>query len=425
MESFINELTEEYKLNSSYRYMLEECFLKIRPYWEKIDAQAFLNQLKVLRAFKKHNASDFHLNGSTGYGYGDVGRDVLEKIWADMFQAEKALVRSQIVSGTHAIALCLFGVLRPGDEMVSISGKPYDTLKKIIGKNNEPGTLAELNIRHRIVELTANGDFDYKAIKKIVTNKTKMVCIQRSRGYSWRNSLDINKIRGAISFIKSIDEKIICFVDNCYGEFVEEIEPIEAGADLAAGSLIKNPGGGIAPRGGYVMGKKDLVEKAGYRLTAPGIAGEVGSALEFNRMAYQGVFLAPMITQQALKGAVFASQVLSDLGYEVSPGPQETRTDIIQAVKLNSPHKMKLFCQGIQNASPLDAHFTPQESFLPGYEDAVIMAGGTFIQGSSIELSADGPMREPYIVYLQGGLSTAHVIIGLVSALTKMESLHG
>lgn len=421
MQQFINILEKKFKLSPEVSHLFTKCFLKVQTSWQKIDENTAINQLKILNAFQTFNVSDFYLNGSTGYGYGDIGRDVLESIWADIFNTEKALVRSQIVSGTHAIALCLFGVLRPNEEFVSITGTPYDTLLKVIGTKKEPGTLSELNILHKVVDLDDEGEFNWDAIGKTVTRDTKMVCIQRSRGYSWRPSISIKQIKKAINFIKSINPNIICFVDNCYGEFVELLEPSDVGADLVAGSLIKNPGGGIAPRGGYVVGKEELVNLVSCRLTAPGIAGEVGSSLDFNRLAYQGLFFAPLIVQQALKGAIFAAQLLSDLGYSVSPQGDEKRTDIIQGIKLESPEKMRLFCKGIQKASPIDAHVRPEESFLPGYKDPIIMAGGTFIQGSSIELSADGPIREPYIIYLQGGLSLPHILIGLASALKEMD----
>ncbi|KJS22387.1 MAG: hypothetical protein VR72_06245 [Clostridiaceae bacterium BRH_c20a] len=421
MREFFNMLKNEYHLSAQLAELFEICYKKVQPYWQNNSEVTSMNQIKILRGFQKYNVSDFYLNGSTGYGYGDIGRDIFENIWADIFNAEKALVRSQIVSGTHAIALCLFGNLKPEDEFISITGTPYDTLQKIIGTNGETGTLSELKIVHKIVDLKDDGDFNWDIIEKTINKNTKMVCIQRSRGYSWRPSLRIGKIRTAINFIKSINPKIICFVDNCYGEFVEYLEPTDVGADLIAGSLIKNPGGGITPRGGYVLGKEELVYRASCRLTAPGIAGEVGSSLDFNRLAYQGLFLAPLITEQALKGAVFAAELFDGLGYAVSPLSGESRTDIIQGIKLGSPQKMRLFCKGIQKASPIDSHVTPEESLLPGYQDPVIMAGGTFIQGSSIELSADGPIREPYIIYLQGGLALSHVLIGLAEAIKEMD----
>ena len=392
----------------------------VQPYWMTVNNNTATAQIKILNAFQKNQASDFHLNGSTGYGYGDTGRDILELIWADIFKAEKALVRSNIASGTHALALCLFGILLPGDTFVSISGEPYDTLQTIIGRNKEMGTLSELGIHHKVVELV-NDEFDFDGIAKTVTPDTKMVCIQRSRGYNWRKSLTIAQIEEAIAFVKNINPEIIVFVDNCYGEFVELKEPLEIGADLIAGSLIKNPGGGLAPRGGYVAGKAHLVDRAAARLTAPGIAEDVGSALDFNRLAYQGLFMAPLIVEQSMKGAIFAAQLLAQLGYKVSPAADAVRTDIIQAIQLDEPDNVRKFCRGIQMASPLDAHVTPYDAELPGYDDPVIMAGGTFVQGSSIELSIDGPMREPYIVYMQGGLSVAHVIAGVVAAVGQME----
>ena len=420
MNDYFSSLQNKYHISDGLMEQIVQAYEKVQPYWQSVGNQTWTAQIKILNAFQKHQASDFHLNGSTGYGYGDTGRDILELIWADIFKAEKALVRSNIASGTHALALGLFGNLLPSDTFVSISGAPYDTLQTIIGHDREAGTLSELGVQHRIVELV-EGDFDFDGIAKTVTPGVKMVCIQRSRGYSWRKSLSISKIAKAIDFVKQIDPNIICFVDNCYGEFVELQEPLEVGADLIAGSLIKNPGGGLAPRGGYVAGRADLVDRAAVRLTAPGIAEDVGSALDFNRLAFQGLFMAPLIVEQAMKGAIFAAQLLSQLGYKVSPEADAPRTDIIQAIQLDEPDAVRHFCKGIQMASPLDAHVTPYDVELPGYDDPVIMAGGTFVQGSSIELSIDGPMREPYIVYMQGGLSVAHVIAGVVAAVGQME----
>ena len=420
MNDYFSSLQNKYHISDGLMEQIVQAYEKVQPYWQSVGNQTWTAQIKILNAFQKHQASDFHLNGSTGYGYGDTGRDILELIWADIFKAEKALVRSNIASGTHALALGLFGNLLPSDTFVSISGAPYDTLQTIIGHDREAGTLSELGVQHRIVELV-EGDFDFDGIAKTVTPGVKMVCIQRSLGYSWRKSLSISKIAKAIDFVKQIDPNIICFVDNCYGEFVELQEPLEVGADLIAGSLIKNPGGGLAPRGGYVAGRADLVDRAAARLTAPGIAEDVGSALDFNRLAFQGLFMAPLIVEQAMKGAIFAAQLLSQLGYKVSPEADAPRTDIIQAIQLDEPDAVRRFCKGIQMASPLDAHVTPYDAELPGYDDPVIMAGGTFVQGSSIELSIDGPMREPYIVYMQGGLSVAHVIAGVVAAVGQME----
>lgn len=420
MKEYFLSLKDKYHISDALMEEIYKAYDAVQPYWMPVCSNTAAAQIKILNAFQKNQASDFHLNGSTGYGYGDTGRDILELIWADIFKAEKALVRSNIASGTHALALCLFGILLPGDTFVSISGEPYDTLQTIIGRNREMGTLSELGIHHKMVELV-NDEFDFDGIAKTVTPDTKMVCIQRSRGYNWRKSLTIAQIEEAIAFVKNINPEIICFVDNCYGEFVELKEPLEIGADLIAGSLIKNPGGGLAPRGGYVAGKAHLVDRAAARLTAPGIAEDVGSALDFNRLAYQGLFMAPLIVEQSMKGAVFAAQLLTQLGYKVSPSADAVRTDIIQAIQLDEPDNVRKFCRGIQMASPLDAHVTPYDAELPGYDDPVIMAGGTFVQGSSIELSIDGPMREPYIVYMQGGLSVAHVIAGVVAAVGQME----
>ena len=420
MNDYFSSLQNKYHISDGLMEQIVQAYEKVQHYWQSVGNQTWTAQIKILNAFQKHQASDFHLNGSTGYGYGDTGRDILELIWADIFKAEKALVRSNIASGTHALALGLFGNLLPSDTFVSISGAPYDTLQTIIGHDREAGTLSELGVQHKVVELV-DDDFDFDGIAKTVTPDVKMVCIQRSRGYSWRKSLSISKIAKAIDFVKQIDPNIICFVDNCYGEFVELQEPLEVGADLIAGSLIKNPGGGLAPRGGYVAGRADLVDRAAARLTAPGIAEDVGSALDFNRLAFPGLFMAPLIVEQAMKGAIFAAQLLSQLGYKVSPEADAPRTDIIQAIQLDEPDAVRRFCKGIQMASPLDAHVTPYDAELPGYDDPVIMAGGTFVQGSSIELSIDGPMREPYIVYMQGGLSVAHVIAGVVAAVGQME----
>ena len=420
MESYFKALQEKYDISAELLQLMQECYQESQKSWGRINEITSYNQLKVLNAFQKNQAGDFHLNGSTGYGYGDVGRDLFEKIWADVFKAERALVRASILSGTHAIAIARLGVLEPGDEFVSISGMPYDTLQKVIGHDKEPGTVAAMGAKHIVVDLK-DDDFDYPAIAQAVHKDTKMVCIQRSRGYSWRKSLTNEKIARAAKFVKEIDENIIIFVDNCYGEFVELKEPLEVGCDLIAGSLIKNPGGALAPRGGYVAGREDLVELASIRLSAPGIAGEVGSALDFNRLAYQGLFMAPLIVEQALKGAVYASCLLEKMGYDVSPRYDEERADIIQAIKLGSADKIRAYCRGIQKASPLDAYVTPYDTPLPGYEDPIIMAGGTFIQGSSIELSVDAPIREPYIAYMQGGISLAQVIAGVAAAAGEME----
>ncbi len=414
---FLKELINDLNLPKRYENIIFESFNESKIIFNDIEETTGLNQYKVLKAFQKNKATDFHLNGSTGYGYGDTGRETLEEIYKDIFKAEKAIVRSNIVSGTHALAIILFGLLKPGDSFLSISGTPYDTLLKIIGKNKKPGTLNELDIKHDCIDLTKESAFDYSKIaEKLNAKKYPLICIQRSKGYSSRKSILIEDIQKVCSFIKEISPKTIIFVDNCYGEFVELNEPIEAGADIIAGSLIKNPGGGLALRGGYVAGKEEYVIKASYRLTAPGIHEDVTSALDFNRTAFQGLFMAPLIVEQALKGAVFSSILFSKLGFETAPSGNEKRTDIVQGIILKNPELLKEFCNAVQSSCPLDSFVRPTASQLPGYDDAVIMAGGTFIQGSSIELSVDGPTREPYTAYLQGGLSFYHVVVAAIKA---------
>lgn len=388
---------------------------------QKICKQAENNHYKVLAAFQDLQVSDFYFQESTGYGYGDTGRDMLEQLYAQIFGAESALVRPQIVSGTHAIALCLFGLLRPGDEVLSVTGEPYDTLGQVMGDRvQQDGSLKEWGISHQIIPLGTDGLPDHDAIKKAITSKTKMVAIQRSRGYSLRPSLSINEIEVLIKTIKKVKTDLVCFVDNCYGEFVEDEEPTQVGADVIAGSLIKNPGGGIAPAGGYIAGKGDLVEKIGNRLTAPGLGAELGCSLSAKRLYYQGLFLAPQAVAEALQGAVLGAKLFSDLGFAVSPHWNEARTDTIQAITLGSKELLLAFCQGLQKGSPVDAYITPEPSTMPGYDVPVIMAGGTFIQGSTIELSADGPLREPYAVYMQGGLSYPYIKAALLTVLEMM-----
>lgn len=397
---------------------------KIRPVVGKIQQQAFNNHRKVLAAFAQEKVSDYHLKGSTGYGYGDQGREVLERVMARVLGAEAALVRSQIVSGTHAIALALFGVLRPGDELLCVTGNPYDTLEEVIGlKGRAAGSLTDWGVTYRQVELLPGGMPDLEAIGEAISEKTRMVAIQRSRGYSWRPSLDIERLKELIAFIKGVKNDVVVFVDNCYGELVEAQEPTEVGADLIAGSLIKNLGGGLAPTGGYVAGREELVKLAANRWTAPGIGGAVGASLDLNRQLFQGLFLAPHVVGEALQGAVFTSGFFAELGFQVSPQYDELRTDLIQAIKLGSRELLQAFCRGLQQASPVDAHVVPEPWAMPGYQDQVIMAGGTFVQGSTIELSADGPMREPYAVYLQGGLCREHVKLGALLAAENVLSL--
>lgn len=378
------------------------------------------NLKKVLTTFRKHKISDLHLQSSTGYGYNDVGREGLEAVYAEIFCGEDALVRHQIVSGTHAITLCYFGNLLPGDELLAV-GKPYDTLHKVIGSDKkEMGTLQELGIKYREVPLENDGSISLDALLEAISPETRMISLQRSKGYQWRPSLTIEEISRIAKSIKIEWPNLIVFVDNCYGEFVEEREPLEVGADLIAGSLIKNPGGGIAPCGGYIVGRKDLVERAAARLTAPGIGKEIGPSLGNNRLFYQGLFNAPHIVGEALWGAVFTASLCSGLGLDVMPYPNGHRTDIIQAIRMGNRERIIAFCRGIQRYSPIDSHVTPEAWDMPGYEDQVIMASGAFVQGSSIELSADAPMREPYIVYMQGGTSRQHVKLAVTETIKDM-----
>jgi len=395
----------------------------VQPYFTVVDEISEKNTVKVLNAFRKHKVADYHFRTTSGYAYNDAGREKLEAVWADICGAEKALVRTQFVSGTHALATVLFGILRPGDELLSLTGAPYDTMQTVIGHTSfSPGSLKEFNIDYSELPMIHSG-VDIKNIAALMKANTKMVLIQRSRGYSMRSPLTIEEIEEICSHVKSIKPDCVCFVDNCYGEFVDILEPTAVGADIMAGSLIKNPGGGIAPTGGYIVGTKQLVEQAAYRMTAPGIGDEVGASLVDNRLLFQGFFMAPHVTAQAVKGAIFASAFFSLLGYNTLPRAEARRNDIIQAIELGSPEKMIAFCQGIQKFSPIDAHVRPEPSGMPGYSDPVIMAAGTFIQGASIELSADGPMRPPYIVYLQGGLTFEHAMIGIMGAGTELLDL--
>lgn len=390
--------------------------------FDAIESVREYNQYKVIKAMQDHGLSDSHFAGSTGYGYGDRGREVLDAIYADVFGAEDAIVRIQLVSGTQALAVCMYGNLRPGDQLVSITGKPYDTLEEVIGiRGMGAGSLAEFGISYRQVELNADGSIDLESAAKALSPETKMVLIQRSRGYDIRPALKIEDIRKAISYIKRIRNDIIVLVDNCYGEFVEEQEPAEAGADLIAGSLIKNPGGGLAPTGGYIAGKKEFVEKAAFRLTTPGLGREVGATLGSSRMLAQGLFLSPHVVAESLKGAVLCSVIMKKLGFETSPQPEDKRSDIIQAIRFGNPEAMIAFCQGIQKGSPVDAFVTPEPWDMPGYDSPVIMAAGAFVQGSSIELSADAPLKPPYIAYIQGGLVYEHVKLGILTAIKYMS----
>lgn len=394
---------------------------KLKKRFEEIDHIVECNQLKVLSALQKHKLSDIHFSGTTGYGYNDAGRETLEKVYAEIFGTEAALVRAQITCGTHALALALMSNLRPGDELISPVGKPYDTMEEIIGIRPSKGSLAEYGITYKQVELLEDGSFDYESIKNAISDKTKMATIQRSKGYLTRPTFSVAQIGELIAFIKKINPEIICMVDNCYGEFVELTEPSNVGADMVVGSLIKNPGGGLAPIGGYICGTKNCVENAYYRLTSPGLGSEVGATLDVNRSFFQGLFQAPQVVGGALKGAIFAANIYERLGYHCVPNGTESRHDIIQAVTFQDPDKVIAFCEGIQYAAPVDSHVTPTPWPMPGYDCDVIMAAGAFISGASIELSADAPMHEPYSVYFQGGLSYHHAKFGILKSLARLE----
>lgn len=393
---------------------------KLKERFQAIDEIAEYNQLKVLQAMQSCQVSEACLLGTTGYGYNDLGRDTLEAVYAKVFHAEDALVRPQITCGTHALALALMSNLRPGDELLSPVGKPYDTLEEVIGIRKSKGSLAEYGITYRQVDLNSDGSFDYEGIKNSIHERTRLVTIQRSKGYQTRPTLSVNRIGELIRFIKSIKPDVICMVDNCYGEFVETIEPTDVGADLVVGSLIKNPGGGLAPIGGYLAGKKECVENAAYRLTSPGLGKEVGASLGILAQFYQGLFLAPTVTVGALKGAIFAANIYEKLGFSVIPDGRESRHDIIQAVTFGTPEGVIAFCEGIQAAAPVDSHVTPQPWDMPGYDAKVIMAAGAFVSGSSIELSADGPIKPPYAVYFQGGLTWQHAKFGILKSLQSL-----
>ena len=394
-----------------------EAALKER--FEEIDGVAEYNQLKVIKAMQEARVSDIHFAG-TGYGYNDLGRDTLEEVYARAFHGEDALVRPQLISGTHALTVALSGNLRPGDEILSPVGKPYDTLEEVIGIRDSVGSLKEFGITYSQVDLLPDGSFDFEGIRKAINERTKLVEIQRSKGYATRPTLSVARIGELISFIKSIKPDVICMVDNCYGEFVETLEPTDVGADMIVGSLIKNPGGGLAPIGGYIVGRKDCIERAAYRLTAPGLGKEVGASLGVSQSLYQGLFLAPTVVAGALKGAVFAANLYEKLGFGVVPNGSESRHDIIQAITFGTPEGVIRFCEGIQAAAPVDSFVTPEPWAMPGYDSDVIMAAGAFIQGASIELSADAPIKPPYAVYFQGGLTWYHAKLGILMSLQKL-----
>ena len=393
---------------------------ELKDRFEKIDENAEYNQLKVLDALQKSKVSEACLMGTTGYGYGDIGRDTLEEVYARIFNTEDALVRPQITCGTHALALALMSNLRPGDELLSPVGKPYDTLEEVIGIRPGNGSLKEYGITYKQVDLFEDSSFDLEGIKNAINERTSLVTIQRSKGYQTRKTFSVEEIGSLISFIKSVKSDVICMVDNCYGEFVERIEPTDVGADMVVGSLIKNPGGGLAPIGGYIAGKKECIEKAAYRLTSPGLGKEVGASLGILKDFYQGLFLSPTVVASALKTAIFAANLFERAGFKVVPDSKQSRHDIIQAVTLGSEERVCAFCEGIQAAAPVDSFVTPEPWDMPGYDSKVIMAAGAFVSGSSIELSADGPIKPPYAVYFQGGLTWPHGKAGILKAYQTM-----
>lgn len=417
----ISKVYSDLKISREVFEYGEKIIKKLEGKFKEIDENAEYNQMKVIGAMQKNRVSAVDFAATTGYGFDDAGRDKLERVYADCFHTEAALVRPQITCGTHALAVALSANLRPGDELLSPCGKPYDTLEEVIGIRDSIGSLKEFNITYKQAELKEDGTFDYDAIKEKITDKTKLCTIQRSKGYQTRPSFSVEEIGNLISFIKGINKDIICMVDNCYGEFTERIEPSDVGADMIVGSLIKNPGGGLAPIGGYICGTKLCVERCAYRLSAPGIGQEVGANLGIMPAFYQGFFLSPTVVAGALKGAVFAAAAFENLGYDVIPKSDEIRHDIIQSVVLKTPEALIAFCEGIQAAAPVDSYVIPIPEDMPGYDSKVIMAAGTFVQGSSIELSADGPLREPYAVYFQGGLTFNHAKLGILSALQKMS----
>lgn len=415
-------LNENYGISDDIMKLAQKAETELKEKFAEADKITEYNQYKVLNAMQKNRLSDVHFNGTTGYGYNDLGRDLLEKVYADIFHTESGLVRPQVISGTHALTVALAGNLRPGDEIFSPSGLPYDTLQGVIGIRKERGSLAEYGITYSQTDLLNDGSFDYAGIKEALKNKKiRLVEIQRSKGYAWRESFSVEKIGELIDFIKGLRPDVICMVDNCYGEFVETIEPTDVGADLCVGSLIKNPGGGLAPIGGYIVGKEEYVDNAAFRLTAPGMGKEVGATLGVTQTLIQGLFMSPQVVCGSVKGAMFASKLFENLGYDVLPSSDVKRADIVQSIKMGSPEKVIAFCEGIQKGAPVDSFVVPEPWAMPGYDSDVIMAAGAFVQGASIELSADAPIKPPYIVYMQGGLSWHHAKIGILIGLQTMK----
>ncbi|WP_033166370.1 methionine gamma-lyase family protein [Clostridium sp. KNHs205] len=431
MKQELEKIYKEFSIEPSILKLGKETEEKLKERFDEIDLIAEYNQLKVIKAFQENRVSDIHFAATTGYGYNDLGRDTIESVYASVFHTEAALVRPQLISGTHALSTALSGNLRPGDEILSPVGKPYDTLEGVIGIGEDSstdglkgarltGSLREYGITYAQVDLLENGEYDYEGIKNAINERTRLITIQRSKGYATRPTLSVKRIGELIAFIKAIKPEVICMVDNCYGEFVETIEPTDVGADLVVGSLIKNPGGGLAPIGGYIAGKEEYVENAAFRLTAPGLGKEVGATLGINSQLFQGLFLAPQVVSGALKGAIFAANIYEKLGFAVVPNGSESRHDIIQAVTLGTREGVIAFCRGIQAAAPVDSYVVPEPWAMPGYTCDVIMAAGAFIQGASIELSADAPVKPPYNVYFQGGLTWYHAKFGILMSVQKM-----
>lgn len=415
-------LSQQFGISERVLDLIEESESQVTELFSELDDIMTYNQYKVLDAFQKNRINDGHFAWNTGYGYDDPGRDAIERVYADIFKTEAALVRPIIVNGTHALSLTLSGILRPGDELIYCTGDPYDTLFEVIGIRGEGrGSLADFGITYKQVELTGDGNIDIEAVKKAITPNTRMMTVQRATGYGWRRAITIPEIEEWAAAVKSVRPDIICMVDNCYGEFLDTKEPTEVGADVIAGSLIKNPGGGLALTGGYVAGRADLIEAISYRMTCPGIGGECGLTFGQTRTMLQGLFIAPKTVNGAIKGAILCAKAFENLGYEVCPKSTDKRSDIIEAVKLESPEAVIAFCEGIQAAAPIDSYVTPVPWDMPGYEDQVIMAAGAFVQGSSIELSADSPIRPPYIVYFQGGLTYEHSKFGVIKALAALD----
>ncbi len=416
----LNQMYEQLGIGKEVREFGRKVEQSLKDRFEAIDGVAEYNQMKVIKGMQDNRVSDIHFAATTGYGYNDLGRDTLEDVYASVFHGESALVRPQLMSGTHALSVALSGNLRPGDELLSPVGKPYDTLEEVIGIRDSVGSLKEYGVTYRQADLLPDGSFDFEAIRRAINDRTKLVTIQRSKGYATRPTLSVGRIGELISFVKSIKPDVICMVDNCYGEFVETIEPTDVGADMIVGSLIKNPGGGLAPIGGYIVGKKECIDRASYRLSAPGLGKEVGASLGLNQQLYQGLFLSPVVVSGALKGAIFAANIYEKLGFSVVPNGSEPRHDIIQAITFGTPEGVISFCKGIQAAAPVDSYVTPEPWDMPGYDSPVIMAAGAFVQGSSIELSADGPIKPPYAVYFQGGLTWYHAKLGILKSLQQL-----